>query len=110
MYRILQALLITLGAISALPANADDMPSMGMSMSSEKMGNGVGVIKAIDPKQGTITLDHQPIKELNWPAMTMAFKVADPKLLAGRTVGEKVNFGWKGDDKSPVVTSIQSTK
>jgi Cu/Ag efflux protein CusF len=110
MSRILKALLIALGAVLVLPANADDMPGMGMTMTSEKMGHGVGVIKAIDTKQGTITLDHQAIKELNWPAMTMAFKVADPKLLTGRTVGEKVDFGWKGNDKSPVVTSILPAK
>lgn len=110
MIRILQFLLIVLGVALWLPGRADDMPGMGASKSSEPIGRGVGVIKAIDSKQGTITLEHQPIKELNWPAMTMAFKVSDAKLLTGHTVGEKVAFELKGSDTSPVVTSIQPAK
>ena len=35
-----------------------------------------GTVTAIDKAAGTITLDHGPIPEAKWPAMTMAFKAA----------------------------------
>ena len=110
MNRILQSTLIAFGIAISLPAIADDMAGMDMGAKAKKTAHGVGVIKAIDAKQGTITLEHQPIKEMNWPAMTMAFKVSDSKLLSGHTAGEKVAFELRGSDPSPLVTSIQLVK
>ena len=57
---------------------------------------GVGVVKALDARAGTITIAHEPIKALNWGAMTMAFKAADPALLRAAAVGDKVSFQLKG--------------
>jgi len=110
MNRTLQTLLVALGVAVSLPAAADDMAGMNMSAKAEKIAHGMGVIKAIDAKQGMITLAHQPIKEMNWPAMTMAFRVSDPKLLTGRSVGEKVTFQLNGNESSPTVTAIQLAK
>ena len=57
---------------------------------------GVGVVKKIDAKAGTVTLAHDPIKALNWPAMVMPFKVADKALLAKMKPGAKVRFQLEG--------------
>lgn len=57
---------------------------------------GVGVVKALNPAAGTVTLDHEAIKALNRGAMTMSFKVADATLLKGLAVGAKVSFTVKG--------------
>lgn len=57
---------------------------------------GVGVVRAINAKAGTITVAHGPIKALKWPAMTMPFKVSDPALLKTVTVGAKVRFQLQG--------------
>ena len=57
---------------------------------------GTGVIKKIDAKTGSVTIAHDPIKALNWPAMTMPFKVADKALLAKVKVGAKVRFDLSG--------------
>jgi Cu/Ag efflux protein CusF len=51
-----------------------------------------GVVKAVDAKAGTVTIAHQPIKALGWPAMTMPFKVASPAVLDKVAVGRKVQF------------------
>jgi Cu(I)/Ag(I) efflux system periplasmic protein CusF len=53
---------------------------------------GAGVVKAVDAKAGTVTIAHQPIKTLGWPAMTMPFKVASPALLDKVAIGRKVQF------------------
>lgn len=57
---------------------------------------GVGVVKKIDAKAGTVTLAHDPIKALNWPAMVMPFKVADKALLGQMKVGAKIRFQLNG--------------
>ena len=57
---------------------------------------GVGVVKKIDAKAGSVTIAHDPIKALNWPAMTMPFKVADKALLAKMKVGAKIRFDLNG--------------
>ncbi|WP_050478411.1 copper-binding protein [Herbaspirillum rhizosphaerae] len=99
----------TVGASSAFAADMGNM-NMGKSDSAEKVAHGVGVVKDIDTKQNTIILSHQPIKELNWSAMTMAFKVSDEKLLKGVKVGDQVSFDLKGSGMSPVVTAIRPAR
>ena len=54
------------------------------------------MVKKVDAKVGTVTIDHDPIKALNWPAMTMPFKVADKALLAKMKPGAKVRFQLEG--------------
>lgn len=124
MSKLLKPLFVTLGLTLALPVLADDMGQMGnmgnmkmdklmdskSAMPAAKTAQGTGVIKAIDAMQGTVTLAHQPIKALNWPAMTMSFKVADAKLLEGLTVGEKVHFTVQGSEAKAVVTAIKAAK
>ena len=60
---------------------------------------GHGTVTAIDKAAGTITLDHGPIPEAKWPAMTMAFKAA-PSITDAVKVGDKVDFdlSLKGSD------------
>lgn len=66
-----------------------------------------GVIKKINAKAGVITIAHGPINGLNWPPMTMGFKVKNKALLAGLKEGQKVQFevAQEGDDY--VVTSVK---
>jgi Cu(I)/Ag(I) efflux system protein CusF len=56
----------------------------------------VGVVRVIDAKAAKVTLAHEAIPALKWPPMTMAFKVADPTLLKGLSVGTKVRFKLRG--------------
>ena len=104
-----------------LPSLADDsmgnmdMGKMNMVMpatqAASKMAHGMGVVKGIDTKQGIVTLDHEAIKELNWPPMNMDFKVASPKLLKGLKVGQKVAFELKAEGgMNALVTAISPAK
>nr|WP_242496134.1 copper-binding protein [Sphingobium cupriresistens] len=71
-----------------------------------KAARGRGTITAIDLGAGSVTLDHGPIPEVNWPAMTMAF-TADPGLLAGLKPGDKVSFELAVGDGGATVTAIR---
>ncbi|HEX8874369.1 MAG TPA: efflux RND transporter periplasmic adaptor subunit [Nitrosospira sp.] len=53
---------------------------------------GVGSIEAMDWAHATVTIAHDPIASLNWPAMTMDFRARDPALLRPLKPGQKVDF------------------
>ncbi len=53
---------------------------------------GKGVIHALDFAHGVVTLAHEPIASLNWPAMTMDFRVLEPSLLQSFKPGQRIVF------------------
>ena len=79
-------------ALAHPAGNMTNMPSMSASHAAMTMADGAGVVKAVDAKKGTVTIQHGPIAALSWPAMTMAFKATPPSLLQGVSVGEPVTF------------------
>ncbi|MGH2900419.1 MAG: SCO family protein, partial [Solirubrobacteraceae bacterium] len=58
--------------------------------------DGVGVVTDVRPDLRQILLDHEAIEGL-MPAMTMNFDVADPALLAGISIGDRVRFAVEAD-------------
>ena len=70
-----------------------DMKDMGMNKTDAATTHkGVGVVKDINATDGMVTLVHEPIKSLNWPAMTMGFKVKDKSVIGKIKPGDKVEF------------------
>jgi len=49
-----------------------------------------GTVEGVDPKAGTVTLNHGPVNSLKWPAMTMEFKVANEAMLKALKTGAMV--------------------
>ena len=66
-----------------------------------------GVVKKIDAAKGTVTLAHDPIKSLNWPAMTMGFQVQDKSLLDKLQPGKKIEFEFVQRGKDYVITGVK---
>ena len=75
--------------------------------SAQEMHKASGTVKTVDKKKGVVALAHGPVATLNWPAMTMSFKVKDKKMLRKLSAGSKVDveFMKKGDDY--VITSVK---
>ena len=100
----------TASAPEAAPTAAPAAPTdnmAGMNMAGDaKMAKGAGTVKAVDAAAGTITLDHGPIQEANWPAMTMTFKAA-PDVAKAAKVGDRVAFDLKLQGGASEVTAIQ---
>jgi Cu(I)/Ag(I) efflux system periplasmic protein CusF len=69
-----------------------------------------GEVRKLDKEQGKVTLRHGPLQNLDMPAMTMVFKVADPKVLDTLKVGDKVKFTAQKVEGAYVVTAIQAAK
>ncbi|MFC5499445.1 efflux RND transporter periplasmic adaptor subunit [Caenimonas terrae] len=53
---------------------------------------GRGTVDSVDPKAGTVSLNHGAIASLKWPPMTMEFEVANRALLQGLKPGMPVAF------------------
>lgn len=66
-----------------------------------------GMVTAVDASAGTVSLDHEAIPAVNWPAMSMQFQVEPPAKLDGIAVGDRVSFQLKSAKETGVITSIQ---
>lgn len=66
-----------------------------------------GEVRKIDKEQGKVTLKHGPLTNLDMPAMTMVFKVTDPKMLDAIKEGDKVKFTADRVNGVITVTAIQ---
>ncbi|ABY95939.1 efflux RND transporter periplasmic adaptor subunit [Pseudomonas plecoglossicida] len=53
-----------------------------------------------------LTIAHGPFVTLGMPGMTMTFPVADPRLIAGLKVGERIRFGVRERDEGMVIEQI----
>ena len=69
-----------------------------------------GEVRKIDKEQGKVTLKHGPIANLEMPAMTMVFRVADPKLLDRIKEGDKVTFAADRVNGAITITTIDVAK
>lgn len=67
---------------------------------------GVGTVTAIDVAAGTVSLDHEPIAAISWPAMSMQFTAEDPTELQGIAVGDRVSFELRSANETSVITEI----
>ena len=74
--------------------NMNNMPMSGSMAEpmSKKIHHGIGIVRKVDVENGRITIAHEPIPSIQWPAMTMTFAVQNGKLLDQITVGEKIKF------------------
>lgn len=75
---------------AAPAASAGEMDAMSPA-AGEKSATARGVISKIDAQGGKITIEHEPIASLEWPAMTMGF-AASPALIEQAMVGDRVEF------------------
>jgi len=90
---------------------APNMPGMaGMHEATPADVQGVGVVEAIDAVKGTLTLQHEAIAAIGWPAMTMPFKMASPELLKHVKVGDKVQFTFRQASTGSTVTAIRPAR
>lgn len=84
---------------AAAAGNADDAPSAAKAVKSS------GTVTSIDKAARKITLAHEPIPEVNWPAMTMGFSIK-PEVLGNAKVGDKVTFDAKITGNLGEVTAL----
>ncbi|MDB5417501.1 MAG: efflux transporter periplasmic adaptor subunit [Phenylobacterium sp.] len=60
-----------------------------------------GRVEQITPT--SVTLSHEPVPAIGWPAMTMTFRLADPALAKGIKAGDRVAFAFDQPPAGPTV-------
>src|SRR6266508_3970936 len=79
------------GGMQGLDIKADK----GAQKSQAKSHHAIGVVKSVDADKGTVSIDHEAVGSMNWPAMTMRFKAKDKKMLQSVKSGAKVEFDFE---------------
>jgi Cu/Ag efflux protein CusF len=69
-----------------------------------------GEVRRVNAETKKITIAHGPLKAFDMPAMTMAFPVKDPAMLAKVKPGDKVRFGLEKTGEDLVITRIEAAK
>ena len=64
----------------------------------------IGRVEQIAPEK--VTLSHEAVPALNWPAMTMTFSLADRELARGLKAGDRVTFAFELKAGGPVVRRL----
>lgn len=93
----------SLSGLVARPIGGEARPSKA-AKPAPQLAETVGRIEAIGA--GSVTLSHEPVPAVGWPAMTMAFRVADPALVRGYRTGDRVRFGFDQPPEGPTLRRI----
>lgn len=80
-------------ALAVAPALAQDMTK--------------GEVTKVDARRNRVTIKHDALQNLDMPAMTMVFEVADPAMMERLSVGEPVNFTADRVNGKLTVTELQ---
>jgi Cu(I)/Ag(I) efflux system membrane fusion protein len=51
----------------------------------------------------SVTLSHEPVPAIGWPAMTMTFMLPDARVARGLKAGDRVRFGFDQPPAGPTV-------
>lgn len=105
---------LSFAALSPLTAQAQSHMAGGMNdmkaAPASKADMTEGVVRKLDKATGEVTLKHGEIKNLQMPGMTMVFKAAQPSLLNGLAVGDKVRFTAENQQGALTVTAIEKAQ
>jgi Cu(I)/Ag(I) efflux system membrane fusion protein len=81
-------------------------PAGGMSMAAKPSIAGMlyETMGRIEQLTATsVTLSHEAVPTLGWPAMTMSFALPDPSVARGFKTGDRVRFGFDQPPGSPTI-------
>ncbi len=102
------AALATLGACGAEEANKNDAAgkteSVPATATEGETHSGTGTVTGISGNE--VTISHEEIKSIGWPAMTMAFTANNAALLNGIKAGDRVSFAFSKGESASTLTSI----
>jgi Cu(I)/Ag(I) efflux system periplasmic protein CusF len=84
-----------------------DMNTSQEKPAATKTVSGKGVVVSVNKEAAKLTLRHGPIPAIQWPAMTMSFKVKDKMQLDKLKKGDKVNFTLEQSGSDYLITQIK---
>lgn len=101
-------------AVNALANSAHHIATETTAQVSESTQQQIittqGEVKNIDSAAGKITIAHEPIPALGWPAMTMRFTYQYPAMVAGIKEGNRVALRFIQQGNISQLTEISVTE
>jgi len=94
---------VLIGLIAMQLTNVVFAAQEGMAVSHR----GIAIVKMIDKDKGIVKLAHDSIPSINWPAMTMNFRIENSALLQGIKVNDAVDFIFIQSDSDYAITYIK---
>lgn len=94
-------------AAAVAPAAPAPAPQSAAVAAAPQGAMSEGEVRKVDKDNRKITLKHGEIRNLDMPAMTMVFQVADAALLASLNAGDRVQFRASQDGSRFMVTEIR---
>jgi Cu(I)/Ag(I) efflux system membrane fusion protein len=91
----------SLSGIEARPISGPAAPQVPEKAATYETVGRIDMIEA-----ARITLSHQPVPAIKWPAMTMTFNLGEPSLARGFKVGDRVRFTFDQPPAGPTIRSI----
>jgi Cu(I)/Ag(I) efflux system protein CusF len=85
----------------------DDMKMPAEKPAATHAVSGTGTVVSANASVGSVILKHEPIPAINWPKMTMAFKVKNKTQLEKLKKGDKVEFQLEKSGQEYVISNIQ---
>ncbi len=70
----------------------------------------MGIIKQIDTDTKKLTIAHEAIPSINWPAMTMRFTYEEPSMITDIKEGSQVNLDFIQQGNISLITKITVTQ
>lgn len=95
--------------------DAKSCQEMMKGMASSKGGkaakattyHATGVVTAVDPAGGSVTIAHGPVKGLQWPAMTMSFAVKNKTLFKKLVLDKTVNVDFAQEGGKYLIKTVR---
>ncbi|WP_294892131.1 MULTISPECIES: copper-binding protein [unclassified Sulfuricurvum] len=101
------ALLVFPLAVSAMGSEPhEDNTCAYPAEANQQVYKATGKIKSIAEDHMSLRIFHDPIPELKWPAMNMAFDVIDHDLTHPLEVGDTVRFEFIQKEGKQIITKI----
>lgn len=91
----------SLSGVQARPISGGVPTAVGKPAATAALYETVGKIEQITVN--SVTLSHEPVPAIGWPAMTMTFQLPDPKIARGLKTGDRVRFGFDQPPAGPTI-------
>ncbi|WP_066112621.1 MULTISPECIES: efflux RND transporter periplasmic adaptor subunit [Sphingomonadales] len=91
----------SLSGVEARPIGAATPTAAAKPAATGTLYETVGKIEQITAN--SVTLSHEPVPAIGWPAMTMTFQLPDPKIPRGLKTGDRVRFGFDRPPAGPTI-------
>jgi Cu(I)/Ag(I) efflux system membrane fusion protein len=93
-----------IGGAMTMPASPPAAPKPAAPTPAGGLAETSGHIESIGADG--VTISHQPVPAIGWPAMTMTFRVEQPTLLRGVKKGDRVRFAFDQPAAGPTLRRL----